>query len=98
MQHLKKTADLEKEKAVEEALKAKEEKLKSEMEEELNLAKARIEEERQIWLKKVVEKALEEKNNQIQMLLIRQETLMTECQRHRNTIKLLTDGDQMRSS
>lgn len=94
---IKEDAAVEKEKAVHEALKAEREKLKQKLEEELKLGKMRMEEEKQIWLTEAVNRAVAEKNSQIDSLILRQESLITECQRHRDTIRLLTDGDHIRA-
>ena len=90
--------DLENEKAIQEAIETEKENIKLRLMEEFNTEKTKFEEEKQIWLEEAVNKALSEKNNQIDMLLTRQDALMTECQRHRNTIKLLTDGEHIRTA
>lgn len=93
---IKEMAEMEKQKEVAAAVEAEREKMKR-LEEELRLEKQRFEEEKRMMFEEVANKATAERNNQVQMLLAKVESLTTECQRHRNTIKFLTDGEQMRS-
>lgn len=65
--------------------------------EELKLAKARLEEEKESCIREAVALAVAEKDKQMGILMAKQQTLITECQRHRDTIRLLNEGEMRRS-
>lgn len=81
---------------MEEAIEVERGKWMLKIEEMRKLEKTKMEKEKQIWLHEAISRAMVEKNNQIESLLSRQGSLITECQRLRDTVKLLTDREQIR--
>lgn len=56
----------------------------------------KMESERKALIQKAVADAVMEKDRQLEQLMARQQTLTTECQRHRDNMRLLSDGEHLR--
>ncbi|CAG9567347.1 unnamed protein product [Danaus chrysippus] len=89
----KQNAEVEKEEAVKEAV----EKCKAEWEQKLNaeicLLKAKYEAEKQVTINDVTRRLLSEKDRQLELLREREQTLVRECCKYRDTIQQLTDPE-----
>ncbi|XP_026487312.1 RB1-inducible coiled-coil protein 1 isoform X1 [Vanessa tameamea] len=89
----KENAEVEKEKAVKEAV----EKCKAECEQKLSaetmLLKAKYEADKQVTINDVTRRLLSEKDRQLELLREREQMLSRECTKYRDTIQQLTDPE-----
>ncbi|CAK1549757.1 unnamed protein product [Leptosia nina] len=89
----KENAEVEKEQALKEAT----DKCKAEWEQkmgaEITLLKAKYEAEKQVTINDVTRRLLSEKDRQLELLREREQTLIRECTKYRETIQQLTDPE-----
>ncbi|PNF24637.1 hypothetical protein B7P43_G00746 [Cryptotermes secundus] len=62
------------------------------LEQELKQARLRSEAERQVWFNEAMRRVVEDKERQLEILRMREVSLVEECQRHQETIRQLTDS------
>ncbi|XP_026757474.2 RB1-inducible coiled-coil protein 1 isoform X2 [Galleria mellonella] len=89
----KENAEVEREEAVKEAVAKCEAEWKQKMESELDAIKAKYEAEKQVTINDVRGRLLSEKDRQLEALREREQALVRECNKYRDTIQQLTDPE-----
>ena len=64
------------------------------LEQELKQARLRSEAEKQVWFNEAMRRVVEDKERQLESLRVREASLLEEVQRHRETIRQLTDSKE----
>ncbi|XP_069698604.1 RB1-inducible coiled-coil protein 1 isoform X3 [Periplaneta americana] len=82
----------EREKSVREALEQERLRWEARLEQELRQARLRSEAEKQVWFNEAMRRVVDDKERQLEVLRVREASLIEECQRHRETIRQLTDS------
>ncbi|GBP23114.1 RB1-inducible coiled-coil protein 1 [Eumeta japonica] len=89
----KENAEVEKEQAVQEAMEKCEKEWQQKLEQEISNLKAKYEFERQVTINDSVHRIIEEKDRQIEELRERENNLVRECTKYKETIQQLADSD-----
>ncbi|XP_021922149.1 RB1-inducible coiled-coil protein 1 isoform X2 [Zootermopsis nevadensis] len=82
----------EREASVRKAVEQERARWEARLEQELKQARVRSEAERQVWFNETMRRVLDDKERQLGILRMREASLVEECQRHQQTIRLLTDS------
>ncbi|KAJ0181720.1 hypothetical protein K1T71_002442 [Dendrolimus kikuchii] len=89
----KENAEVEKEEAVRQAVVKCEAEWKQRLEEELSLFKSKGDPEKQVSLNEATRRLLSEKDRQLELCREREQVLVRECSKYRDTIQQLTDPE-----
>ncbi|KAJ2944634.1 hypothetical protein O0L34_g3985 [Tuta absoluta] len=89
----KENAEVEKEEAVRQALAKAETEWQEKMEAEVAAMKTKYEQDKQVTINDISRRLITEKGRQLELLREREQTLMRECTKYRETIQQLTDPE-----
>ncbi|KAI5635969.1 autophagy-related protein 11 domain-containing protein [Phthorimaea operculella] len=89
----KENAEVEKEEAVRQALAKAEAEWREKMQAEIAAMKTKYEQDKQVTINDISRRLITEKGRQLELLREREQTLMRECTKYRETIQQLTDPE-----